>query len=108
MENANVPNYEWQRNQVTLMYMVCIPGHDPPFCHVVHSLYKSREGEREERVPSRFPLTYPRGENGAERKTGPKATRGKSYASQARESNQPLIISRIFRRAVRVIVSSGL
>jgi len=32
----------------------------------------------------------------------------KSYASQARESNQPLIISRIFRRAVRVIVSSGL
>jgi len=35
-------------------------------------------------------------------------TRYKSYASQTRESNQPLIISRIFRRAVRVIVSSGL
>lgn len=34
--------------------------------------------------------------------------RGKGYASQARESSQPLIISRIFRRAVRVIVSSGL
>lgn len=86
------------------MHMIRVHGHnDHHFVTLQHPRYKSREGG----VP-RFPLTYPRGENGAERETGPKATRGKSYASQARESNRPLIISRIFRRAVRVIVSSGL
>lgn len=90
------------------MHMIRVHGRNPLFCHVATPLdINPGEGGGRGGVP-RFPLTYPRGENGAERETGPKATRGKSYASQARESNQPLIISRIFRRAVRVIVSSGL
>lgn len=93
--------------------MVRINGHIPSFYRIVARLVQIPEGgcrEGREKLLRFFDLVFicavKMALKGRQDQRQDTAARG--YASQARESSQPLIISRIFRRAVRVIVSSGL
>lgn len=98
--------------------MVRINGHNPSFYHIVARLIQIAKrgggggvgggGKLRASLPSLLSVLIRAVKMALRGRQDQRQDRGKGYASQARESSQPLIISRIFRRAVRVIVSSGL